>query len=39
MRPEPTTREALAYFGMKVAEYASYVILATCIAYGWIITP
>lgn len=39
--PEPTATEAAAYVGMKVAEYAAYLIIAISIvgfgvASGWL---
>lgn len=39
--PEPTATEAAAYVGMKLAEWASYFILAICligfgVATGWL---
>lgn len=39
MKQEPTATEALAYVGMKLAEWGCYVIILICIFYAWVGTP
>ena len=39
MKPEPTATEALAYVGMKMAEWTCYVIIFGSIAGWWFLTP
>jgi hypothetical protein len=39
MNREPNALAALAYVGIKIAEYGAYAIIAGCIALAWIGTP
>jgi hypothetical protein len=39
VKHEPNALDALAYVGMKAAEYGAYAIIIGCLALAWIGTP
>jgi len=39
VKREPNALDALAYVGVKIAEYGAYAVIVSCIALAWIGTP